>query len=82
MPPPCAVEAHVPCYLLLGLAASVNLHGASPWHPKPASSALLVATNVRLPPDKPGASTSSFLGLYRPAFCSAWCAPLKKRVSR
>src|SRR6266496_3953479 len=42
------------------LAANVNLHGASPWHPK--QHRQLVSSNQReTPPDKPGASSSSSL---------------------
>ncbi len=41
-------------------AANVNLHGASPWHPK--QHRQLVSSNQReTPPDKPGASSSSSL---------------------
>src|SRR6266540_6921123 len=48
MPPPCAVEAHVPCYLLHASSKREPPRG-EPVASKPASSALLVATNVRLP---------------------------------
>src|SRR6266542_88060 len=52
------------------LSANLNLHGASPWHPK--QHRQLVSNNQReTPPDKPGASSSSPLRVSTAlGFCS------------
>src|SRR6266496_3954911 len=76
MPPPCAVDFHVPCYLLQAtqLAANVNLHGPSPWHPKKRLSDLFRSNHRETPPDKPVASLRVFTQPCRGRDCVSVCA--------
>ncbi len=61
MPPPCAVESHVPCYPLQGYAV-VKLHGqAKPVASEEESSDLFCSNHRETPPDKPVAALR-----YRP----------------
>src|SRR6266545_1805243 len=49
MPPPCAVEAHVPCYLLSDVSNQREPSPDKPGASRTTSSALLVAANVNPP---------------------------------
>src|SRR5258708_9985376 len=48
------------CFLARHLAASVNLHGASPWHPKKGRQISFSSNERETPPDKPVASLRVF----------------------
>src|SRR5258705_10988363 len=48
------------CFLVRHVAASVNLHGASPWHPKKVRQISFNSNERETPPDKPVASLRVF----------------------
>src|SRR6266540_6641744 len=62
MPPPCAVESHVPCYLLQDYAISSKREPprAKPVASKETSSDLFRSHHRETPPDKPVSSLSVF----------------------
>src|SRR6266542_202188 len=86
MPPPCAVEAHVPCYLLSDVSNQREPSPDKPGASRTTSSALLVAANVNPPPDNRGASRTTSSALFKTRTPIApetdTCAVQKRQVVR